>query len=285
MDILDQQLTQHHHTVIVAKYLPPGAVVRRSPMVLVQLLLYKGGEHKLLTTDEIKQFINEDIVSTRKMKAKEGQRYYEGDHDILQYKMYYYNSDGILTEDKARSNSKICHPFFTELVDQLSAYIMSFTENPIQAKDTANGLQEHLDVYFDDEFWAEIQELITGCNAKGFEYLYGYTNADNRLAFTCADSIGVVELLAKHTSDKQNHFLYWYVERIEKGQKVIKRIEDHTTDGIYFYIQEDDGEIKFDKNEPINPRPHKVWTDVKGVKYGDNFNFIPFWRLDRKSVV
>ena len=99
----------------------------------------------MLTESEIRRFIEEDNLSEKKRRAREGQRYYEGDHDILQYRVFYYNADGVLVEDKARSNSRICHPFFTEHVDQLAAYIMSFEQNPIRAKDAADGLQDHLD--------------------------------------------------------------------------------------------------------------------------------------------
>lgn len=235
----------------------------------------------MLTEAEIKRFIDEDIASEKKRLAGIGQRYYEGDHDILRSRLFYYNADGVLIEDKTRSNIKICHPFFTELVDQLAAYILSFEENPIRAKDSADGLQDHLDLYFDDEFWAEIHELITGANAKGFEYLYGYKNADDRLAFECADSTGVVEVRAKDTDDGCEHIIYWYIDRIEKGKKRIKRIQVHDVDRIFFYIQEDDGAIVPDQNEPINPRPNIVWTDPKtGSQYGDSLGFIPFWRLD-----
>ena len=235
----------------------------------------------MLTESEIRRFIEEDNLSEKKRRAREGQRYYEGDHDILQYRVFYYNADGVLVEDKARSNSRICHPFFTEHVDQLAAYIMSFEQNPIRAKDAADGLQDHLDKYFDDEFWAEVQELITGTNAKGFEYLYAYKNEDDRLAFQCADSLGVVEVRAKDTDDKCEYVIYWYVDRVGKDRKLIKRIQVHNKDQIWFYEQVDDGDIILDEDEPINPKPNIVWKDPKtGVKYGDSLGFVPFWRLD-----
>lgn len=235
----------------------------------------------MLTELEIRRFIEDDMLSEKKRKAKEGQRYYEAEHDILNYRLFYYNADGILVEDKARSNSKICHPFFTELVDQLAAYMLSFDENPIRAKDTADGLQDHLDTYFDEDFWAEIQELITGTNAKGFEYLYAFKNAEDRLTFQCADSLGVVEVRAKDTDDGCEYIIYWYIDRIGKDRKLIKRIQVHDKDQIWYFVQEDDGAIVPDDNEDINPRPNIVWKDTKtGAKYGDSLGFIPFWRLD-----
>ena len=235
----------------------------------------------MLTVNEIKRFIEDDALSDKKRMATVGQKYYDAEHDILNYRIFYYNADGVLVEDKARSNSRICHPFFTELVDQLAAYVMSFEENPIQAKDTADGLQEHLDAYFDDEFWSEVQELITGTNVKGFEYLYAFKNAEDRLTFRCADSLGVVEVRAKDTDSKCEYIIYWYVERIGKDKKLIKRIEVYDKDQIWFYNQVDDGSIVLDEDEPINPLPNIVWKDKKtGVHYGDTLGFIPFWRLD-----
>ena len=235
----------------------------------------------MLTEAEIKKLIDDDVISEKKRMAAIGQRYYQAEHDILQYKMFYYNSDGILVEDRARANSRICHPFFTELVDQLAAYIMSFEENPIQAKDTADGLQEHLDVYFDDEFWAEIQELITGTNAKGFEYLYGFKNTEDRLAFRCADSINVVEVRAKDTDSNCEYIIYWYIERVGVDKKRIKRIEVFDKDQIWFYNQVDDGAIVLDEDVLFNPMPNIVWKHKEtGAYYGDSLGFIPFWRLD-----
>lgn len=242
-----------------------------------------GGEN-MLTEGEIIQLIDDDAVSEKKRRAKEGQRYYEADHDILQYRMFYYNTDGILVEDKARANSRICHPFFTELVDQLAAYIMSFEENPIKAKDTSDGLQDYLDMYFDDEFWAEIQELITGANAKGFEYLYAFKNSEDRLTFRCADSLGVVEVRAKDTDSNCEFIIYWYIERVGKDKKQIKRIEVYDKDQIWFYNQVDDGHLELDADVPTNPLPNILWKDKKtGTLYGDSLGFLPFWRFDNNK--
>ena len=233
----------------------------------------------MLTEAEIKRFIEEDATSEKKRMARIGQRYYEGDHDILNYRMFYYNADGVLVEDKARSNSRICHPFLTEHIDQKVAFMLSFEENPIRS--TVEGLQEHLDQYFDDEFWSEMYEVLTGASAKGFEYMYAYKNADNRLAFECADSLGVVEVRAKDTDDGCEYVIFWYIDRIEKGKKKIKRIQVHDRDQIWFYAQVGDGKITLDDNEPINPRPNVVWKDPKtGAQYGASLGFIPFLRLD-----
>lgn len=236
-----------------------------------------------MEASEIKRLIDDDYKSERKKQARVGQRYYEAEHDILKYRLFYYNADGNLVEDKYRNNARISHPFFTELSDQLSSYILSFDENPMQAKDTAEGLQDYLDEYFDDDFWTEIGELITGAYNKGFEYIYAYKNKDGRMVFQCADSMGVVEVRDKDTDDKREYYIYWYIDRIEKGMKEIKRIQVWSEKETTYYVQDGNGEINLDKDEEVNPVPHVVYKDTKGNKTGYSFGYIPFWRLDNNK--
>lgn len=154
----------------------------------------------MLTEAEILEFIRNDRASTKKKLALTGQRYYEGEHDIKNYKLYYYNADGNLVEDKTRSNIKISHPFFTELVDQAVQYLLSGKKAFIKS-DNPN-LQEQLDKYFNDndDFISELYEVVTGAMAKGFEYMYAYKKEDGTTAFRCADSMGVIEVRAKDRS-------------------------------------------------------------------------------------
>lgn len=238
----------------------------------------------MLTEAEIKRFIDNDSSSEKKKFAEVGQRYYEANHDILKSRLFYYNADGNLVEDTTRSNIKISHPFFTELSDQLSAYMLSFKENPIRAKEAVEGLQDYLDEYFDDDFYTEISELITGAYNKGFEYIYAYKNAEGRLAFQCTDSLGVIEVRAKDTDDECEYFIYWYIDRIDKGKKEIRRIQVWSDKETWYYVQSGNGRVKLDDSVPINPRPHVVFTEKKkNVKKGYSFGFIPFWRLDNNK--
>lgn len=236
----------------------------------------------MLTVEEIKHLIDEDTRSDRRKQAEVGQRYYEADHDIMKCRFFYYNAEGNLIEDTVRANTKISHPFFTELVDQLSAYILSFNENPIRAKETVEGLQEQLDIYFDEEFWAEIGSLIDDHYIKGYGYLYGYQNADDRLAFQCADSLNVIEVRNQETDDGCEYIIYWYVDHIDKNKREIRRIQVWSEQATWYYVQSgSNGKIEEDSSQPYNPRHHVVYTDPEtGKAMGYSFGYIPFWRLD-----
>ena len=234
----------------------------------------------MLTIDEIREMIIADQGSEKKNQARKGAAYYDGDHDIKDYRLFYYNADGNLVEDKSRSNVKIPHPFFTELVDQATQYILSGDEI-IKAKDPA--LQKKLDQYFNcnEDFLSELADTITDCQAKGCAYMYAYKGEDDRTRFQCADSVGVVEVRAKDTEDNADHVIWWYTDRIDKGHKTIKRIQVWDAEQTYYYVQSGDGEIESDADEKINPRPHILYQENEdGNVYYNGYGFIPFFRFD-----
>lgn len=232
----------------------------------------------MLSEQEIEQLIAADLSSEKKQLAKKGQRYYEAEHDILQYQIYYYDADGVLQPDKFKSNIRISHPFFTELVDQEAQYMLSGDDKIIRSDQPE--LQTELDLYFDDDFYAELYELLIGTISKGFEYMYAMTDSEGRTRFECADSLGVVEVRAKDTDDGCSYMIFWYIDRMDKGRKKIKRIQVWDKEQVYFYVQVEEGKIEQDPAAERNPRPHTIYTDEKGKAYGKGFGFIPFWRLD-----
>ncbi len=238
----------------------------------------------MLKVEEIKQFIDDDAASDKKKFAKKGAAYYDGNHDIRDCRLFYYNADGDLQEDKTRSNIKIPHPFFVELVDQAVQYILSGEDGFIRSDKPE--LQVELDEYFNEneDFMAELSEVLTGCQTKGFDYMFAYKNAEDKLAFQCADSIGVVEVEARFASDAKDHILYWYIDRIDREGKKIKKIMDWDADQTYFYVQTDNGDVEPDASVEVNPKPHILYAEEgKNVTFYDTFGFIPFFRLDNNK--
>lgn len=238
----------------------------------------------MLSVEEIQRIMENDASSEKKRWARKGQAYYDGDHDIRYYRLFYFDANGDLKEDKTRSNVKIPHPFFTELVDQAVQYILSGEEGIFRSDDLT--LQKMLDEYFNEneDFTAELSDTLTGSQTKGFEYMFAYRNEQDKLSFQCADSIGVIEVREKDTDDGCAYVIYWYIDRIDKGHKEIKRIQVWDDKQVWFYVQSNNGKIIEDESEKINPKPHTLYK-----KEGDNaiyykgFGFIPFFRLDNNK--
>ena len=233
----------------------------------------------MLSIEEIKFFIDDDNSSERKRQARVGQKYYDGEHDIMNYKLFYYDANGDVQEDKTRSNIKISHPFFTEIVDQQAQYMLngdSFIKSDIPE------LQSELDKVFNDDFTSELTETITNTVVHGFGYMYCYKDANDNFRFENADSMGVVEVRAKDTDDHCKYTIYWYIDKNTKSQKSVKRIQVWDDENIYFYVQTDEGNIELDTSEEYNPRPHVIYRKSEDDEslYYDTLGFIPFFRLD-----
>lgn len=232
----------------------------------------------MLTIEEIKRFIDLDAASEIKRQAREGRRYYEGDHDILKKKLYFVNDKGELVEEKFKSNYRIPHPFFTELVDQQVQFLLSGEDGFMHSHNP--DLQKALDERFNNnaDFLCEFSELLTNTVVDGFGYMYAYKGDDEKTQFQCVDGMGVIKVRAVETNDKCDYIIYWYVDRITPEGKRVKRIEVWDQSRVHYFCQIADGEITPDEDEKLNPRPHILYTKGKKL-YEDNYGTIPFFQL------
>ena len=236
---------------------------------------------EMLKPTEIKTLMDNDRASKKKQLAREGDRYFNGDHDIKKYRIFFINADGVLQEDLTRSNIRISHPFWKIIAEQEAQYILSGTE-PLFNSDIPE-LQSRLDEYFNnnDDFNSELYYAVLGAIVKGSDFFYAYKNSKGMTSFQCADSLGVVEVRENETDDGCKYVIYHYVDRIGKDNKPITRIEVWDANQVTFYVQDGDGKITLDKQKKPNPRPHILYrkSGDKGL-YFDDFGQIPFIRLD-----
>lgn len=229
----------------------------------------------MLKIEEINNLISNDTTSERKRLARIGDNYYNGKHDIRNYRIFYYDADGNLQEDTHRSNIKISHPFFTELVDQCIQYM--FSDESIVKSDIPE-LQEELDKYFGADFINELVDTGTDAKSKGFGYMYAYKSKNGRTKFLSADSMNVIEVRETETDDNCKYVIYWYVERVGKNHEPIKRIQVWDENYVYYYVQDGEGTITIDESVERNPRPHIIY-EKKGAEYGSSLGYIPFFKL------
>ena len=114
--------------------------------------------------------------------------------------------------------------------------------------------------------------------------MYAMKDSTDKLKFTCADSIGVVEVEARFAEDKKDHVIYWYVDRVDKEGHRIKKIMDWDDEQVVYYVQTDEGEIQLDDKPKVNPRPHILYqVDGDDNTYIDSLGFLPFFRLDNNK--
>lgn len=232
---------------------------------------------------ELKKLIDRDRVSQSKAKARQGLQYYKGEHDILNYRLFYYDNNGILKEDKYRSNIKIPHLFHTELVDQKVQYLLS---NPIEVVTEDQELQEKLKEYINEDFQEVLQNAIEGASNKGLEYVYSYMDQENKINFQVADSLSVIPIYDELNNYKLTSIVRYYDTKVQDQDKevTITKVEVWTDKDVTYYIQDKDNkEFKLDNGIKPNPRPHIVLEDEKALYDGGSFGYIPFFKLQNNK--
>lgn len=237
----------------------------------------------MLSEAELTKILNDDSSSKKKNYMKVCQNYYEGIHDIKDYRVFYYNADGQLVEDHNRSNVRISHPFFTELVDQAVQYMLSGQDGYVKSDNPE--IQAYLNEYFNDneDFTAELTDLITDTQVKGSAYMYAYKNEEDKTQFQCADAMGVIEERSEDATDQTDYMIYWYIDRLNKKGQTVKKILVWDDTEIGYFQQINNGAIEKDENIKRNPRPHTVYTAGDGIEYGASYGFIPMWRMDNNK--
>ena len=111
--------------------------------------------------------------------------------------------------------------------------------------------------------------------------MYAYKGENDRTAFQVADSIGVVEVREKETDDGCAYVIRWFIDRFDKDNKAIRRIQVWDREQTWFYCQEGEGAIVPDDSLFPNPRPHILYRkDGDEGTYYDDYGMIPFFRLD-----
>lgn len=227
--------------------------------------------------------ISKDRVSSIKAKAKEGIAYYKGEHEILNYRLFYYDSNGMLKEDKYRSNIQIPHQFHTELVDQKVQYLLS---NPIEVITEDQALQDYLKEYINEDFQEVLQNAIEGAANKGLEYVYAYIDSSNKISFQVADSLNVIPVYDELNNYALKCIVRYYDTKIQDKDKqvTITKAEVWTDKDVTYYVKDGDSkDFKLDDSIKPNPRPHITLEDEKAFYDGGGLGYIPFFKLQNNK--
>ncbi len=229
----------------------------------------------MLSPQRIMSAIAADKYSKKKKQARTGQKYYDGEHDILNARVFYIDSTGKVREDVTKSNARIPHPFFQEIADQEVAYILS---GGIKFETKEPELSKYLKPYFGDSFIGQVQELLTDTVVRGFGYLYWYKDENNQTRFQYADSMGIAEVKDGENTDTVNDYIIRYYPVVVKNGQSATRVEVWDGNMTYYYISTG-GTLELDHNVPVNPCPHILYK-VGSQYYYEEANRLPFIRLD-----
>lgn len=223
----------------------------------------------------ILEAVNQDRQTATKAGAREGVRYYEGKHDILNNRIFYIDDNGQLKEDKYVSNIRIPHQFMTEQVDQKTQYLLS---KPLEFDTEDEGFYSHLEEYYNEDFQLFLQEMVEGGSQKGFEYAYARTGADDKLSFQVADSLCVFPIYDENNEVKRI-CRYYDKAIVVKGKEITLTIAEVWDEKqVWFFKSEKGKKFELDESREFNPRPHILAKNDEGKLASRDYGQIPFYR-------
>lgn len=183
----------------------------------------------------------------RKMQL-DGERYYNGDHDILARKRLVIGEGGNLQEVRNLPNNKVVDNQFAKVVDQKANYLLS---KPITFESGNSSYDDALKEVFNAQFLNKLKTGGVDALCGGLFWLYAYYDEQGQLKFQKFKPYEILPFWkdAEHTELDYAVRLY-EVEGYEGAYyKIFEKVEIFTKDGIerYDYV---DGRLIEDIEHP-----------------------------------
>lgn len=257
-------------------------------------------EGKLNQSEIIKSILNDAGIDAKRKFYDVGERYYQGEHDILKHnfqKTIVYDTqeddDGTFKDyettviNKNISNMHNVHLFHKELVDQKIGYVVG--KQPTLSTDDPALSSILSEISKDESFPDALADWLKGAANKGIEWTHFYYDIDGTLKY-CV--ISAKEIIAFWDSDHQQvleELIRYYTYEVVINGKTAERykVEWWTKNDVTYYIQNEYGNYSLDPSYPLNPMPH-WWsiTTLDGAeinRVAHSWGRVPFVPLHNNS--
>lgn len=230
-------------------------------------------EMTLPTNDRLRYFeleLNRWLMSPEREAMINGDRYYMGDHDVLNRKRTAIGEKGELIELANLPNNKIVNNLYGKLVDQKCNYLLS---KPL----TFESGNEQYDVLLENIFNADFLRRLknSGIDAinGGITWLYPYYDDKGNFCFQSFRSYEILPFWKdnEHT-ELEGALRYYHVQAWQGSQPVIiKKVEIFTEQGIERYTLKGT-KLELDETEPFG---YYARIGNKGFTW-DKIPLVPF---------
>jgi SPP1 family phage portal protein len=236
----------------------------------INTLLKIGSDAKMTDFEFIENEIAKWKVSRTRRRMIEGERYYNGEHDILFRKRTAIGRDGELTEIKNLPNNKIIDNQYMKMVEQKVNYLLG---RPLTFDVKNEEYETELENILGSAFHKTLKILLENALNCGVAWLYMYYD-NGELKFKCLKPFEVLPFWkdAEHT-ELENIVRLYEVEEYEGRQiKIIEKAEVYYSDRVECFVLEG-GKLKRDANQTSNN--YITTQDENGQTQGVAWGRIP----------
>lgn len=224
----------------------------------------------------INNLLIEDQLSQEKARMKEGERYYNYEHDILQKdftaEILEETTENCESDEEEtvrrnfrnpnRSNHHNVDSFHHVLVEQKVSYLLS-KEPTISVKgsedDTALKNYETLLSEWSDESLNELlQDLATGASNKGWEAIHFYYDDVGKLQSCIVPAETIIPIYDTVYQNELVELIRYYPIEVYQGEtKTLRtKVEWWTKENVTYYLEGENKQYSLDAGVEVNPAPH-----------------------------
>lgn len=216
---------------------------------------------------EIKKF----KMSARRKMMFDGERYFEGKHDILSRERTIIGANGDLETVDNLPNNHIVDNQYAKLVKQKKNYLLG---QPLMFKTENKQYSKELKAIFNMQFMRMAKNLLEDSLNEGVAWLYPGYDENGEFTFTKFKAHELIPFWhdSEHTKvDGAIHF-YPVVQESKNNRKIIEKIELFAPDGIYRLIL-DEGRLYTD-DIPFQPYFTMLNEGDDGKEIEEGYNWV-----------
>lgn len=173
-------------------------------------------------------------TSPKRMMMLDGERYYNGDQDILNRKRTVIGVGGKLEEVNNIPNNKLVDNQFKKMVDQKANFLLS---KPLTFESENEQFTDVLNDVFNRQFLNKLK--VTGVDAYlgGISWLYVYYDERGELQFKVFKPFEVLPFWRDSEHTQLDYAVRLYNVEVYKGSRleIEERVEVYKDDGVYRY--------------------------------------------------
>lgn len=222
-----------------------------------------------------KQFIELELLRWKKSPQRnfmlEGERYYQGEHDILSRKRTVIGKDGELQEVDNLPNNKIIDNQYAKMVDQKVNYLLG---RPLTFDTEDAAYEDALSEIFNKRFHRTLKNMAENSLNCGIAWLYPYYDEAGDFRFKRFEPYEILPFW----KDAEHTILDFVVRlyQVEQYQgivyTIIEKVEVYYPDRIERYTFED-GVLIPDTEQPTSD--YITFEDESGTERGYNWGKVP----------
>ncbi len=234
---------------------------------------------KVISDEEyVEELIQEFLASGKRKEMIDGERYYEGDHDILAMKRTIIGEGGSLQEVDNLPNNRIIDNQYQKMVDQKKNYLLG---KPIVFGTEDNKkYNDLLKQTFNRKFQRLIKNIGEDSLNCGIAWMFVNYNEHGELEMKRLKPYQVIPIWLDYEHEELEAVIYFY--DWEANGEVYQKVEVYDENGIYRFIRKDNRIIPDD----VPFSTYFSLLDENGEELGLNWLKIPVipWRYNTKEI-